>query len=219
MTGTISGDADLHLIESLRWDGRLHRLDLHLARMAGSAERLGFTFDGSDVRRRVSKIVAGLAGDRLRKIRVVLGRAGDVEVEAVEVEPLREPVPTLLVDVRADPDDELLYHKTDRRRLYEEARARAVRGGYREALLRNTRGEVTEGSFTSLFVRRGGRWYTPPVSSGLLPGVYRGVLLDRLEGAEERALRPADLAEADSVWLCNSVRELKRAKVTLPDGE
>lgn len=186
--------------------------------MAASARHFGYPFSEEEARRRLSGLVAGLEAGSRRKIRLTLGPNGGLEAEAVEVEPLTEPVPTLLAESRVDPENEWLYHKTDRRGFYEEARARAARRGCREALLRNTRGEVTEGTFTNLFIRSGGAWYTPPVSSGLLPGVYRGALLERIEGAEERELTPADVASAEGVWLCNSVRGLLRARVELEDA-
>lgn len=209
---------DVRLIESLRWDGRLHRADLHLGRMEGSARSLGFRFDAPGAGEALGRAADRLEGDRPRKVRMTLGREGDLEIDVVEIDPLPEPVPVLLVDERVDPEDELLYHKTDRRRLYDGTRQRAERRGYREVVFRNTRGEVTEGSFTNVFVRQGDVWYTPPVSCGLLPGVGRAELLERLEGAEERVLRPADVASADSVWLCNSVRGMKRARLAV-EGE
>lgn len=158
-------------------------------------------------------LVDGLDGERLRKVRVTLGPEGALAGEVVDVDPMTEPVPVLLTDVRVDPADEALYHKTDRRALYDRTRRRASQWGFREVLFRNTRGEVTEGSFTNLFVRSAGRWSTPPVSAGLLPGIYRRQLLRRLDEAGERTLDPTDLASADEVWLCNSVRGRKRARV------
>lgn len=215
MTPAEGEGADVRLIESLRWDGRLHRPGIHLARMDRSARSLGFRFDAAAASEALSRATDRLEGDRLRKVRMTLGREGDLEIDAVEIDPLPDPVPALLVDERVDPDDELLYHKTDRRRLYDGTRRRAERRGYREVVFRNTRGEITEGSFTNVFVRQGDAWYTPPVSCGLLPGVGRAELLERLEGAVERVLRPADLAAADSVWLCNSVRGMMRARLTV----
>lgn len=217
MTRLADGPA-FRLVESLRWDGRLHRVDRHLRRMGRSAERFQRPFDPVEARERLSRLGAGLEGGTLRKVRLTLAPDGALEAEAVEVAPLPDPVPVLLTDVRVDPEDELLYHKTDRRRVYREARERATDRGHREALLRNVRGEVTEGSFTSLFVRSGDAWSTPPVTSGLLPGVYRAVLLEELEGAAERALTPEDVASADAVWLCNSVRGRMRARVALDEG-
>lgn len=207
----------LRLLESFRWDGRLHRVDRHLRRLASSARHFGYPFDEAEIRRRLADAVGGLPGDALRKVRLSLGPDGRPAVEATEVETPPEPVPVLLTDVRTVPDDELLYHKTDRRRTYERTRKRAVEAGFWEVVFLNTRGEVTEGSFTNVFVQAGASWYTPPIDCGLLPGIFREVILETRDGAEERVLGPDDLLSADAVWLCNSVRGLQRARVS-PGG-
>ena len=60
-----------------------------------------------------------------------------------------------------------LAHKTSDRAFHDEARAAS---GAFEILFRDEAGFLTEGSFTSLFVERGGRLLTPPLARGLLPG-------------------------------------------------
>ena len=98
-------------------------------------------------------------------------------------------------------------HKTSDRAAYDEARAAA---GAFEVLFTDAEGFLTEGSFTSLFVERGGRLLTPPLARGLLPGVLRARLIE--EGrAEEAELTPDDLAGGFLVG--NSVRGLIRARL------
>jgi para-aminobenzoate synthetase/4-amino-4-deoxychorismate lyase len=71
-------------------------------------------------------------------------------------------------------------------------------------------GFLTEGSFTSLFVKRGGRLLTPPLSRGLLPGILRQRLIE--EGkAEEADLVAADLD--NGLWIGNAVRGLIPARL------
>jgi para-aminobenzoate synthetase/4-amino-4-deoxychorismate lyase len=83
----------------------------------------------------------------------------------------------------------------------------------------NERGELTEGSFTNLFVERGGLLLTPPVSCGLLDGTLRRALLaDPARPAAEAVLYPEDLDTADRVYLGNSVRGLMRAEMLGPQG-
>lgn len=204
----------LRLVESLRWDGRLHRVDRHLRRLEATAGHFGHPFDEAEIRRRLDEAVAGLSRDPVRKVRLGLGPDGELTVETTAVETPPEPVRVRLSDVRTDPDDELLYHKTNRRRTYERERRRAADAGFWEVLFLNRRGEVTEGSFTNVFVETGASWYTPPVSCGLLPGVLRQVVLETRREAEERVLRPEDLLSADGVWLCNSVRGTVRARIS-----
>ena len=71
-------------------------------------------------------------------------------------------------------------------------------------------GMVTEGSFTNVFVERGGRLATPPLSRGLMPGLLRARLI-----AEGKAVE-AEVSEADlagGFLIGNSVRGLIRAEL------
>ena len=76
---------------------------------------------------------------------------------------------------RADP---LLRHKTTRRADYDRGWREAEAQGAFDTLFFNERGELTEGGRSNVFVKLEGRWWTPPIASGVLPGVMRGVLLD-----------------------------------------
>jgi Amino-transferase class IV len=61
----------------------------------------------------------------------------------------------------------------------------------------NERGELTERRRSNVFVNVDGHWWTPPVSSGLLPGVTRSVVLDDpARSSAERVLTRKDLARA-----------------------
>ena len=74
-----------------------------------------------------------------------------------------------------------------------------------DVLLVNDRGELTESSIANVAVKLEGTWFTPPVASGCLPGVYRDVLLE--EGQiVERPIRVAELDSCEGIALLNSVR-------------
>jgi para-aminobenzoate synthetase/4-amino-4-deoxychorismate lyase len=105
-----------------------------------------------------------------------------------------------------DPGSPWLYHKTTRRRVYEEARA--SRPDCDEVLLWNERGEVTECSTANVVVEAGGVRLTPPVSCGLLPGVERARVL--AEGrAVEAVVGRADLRQGQRLWLASSLRGVR----------
>lgn len=81
------------------------------------------------------------------------------------------PKPTwiLTIDTAPTPTSPHTLLKTTHRAHYDAARARSVpaaptpAGNLHEVLLWNSVGEMTEGSFTSAYFYRGGRWVTPPV--------------------------------------------------------
>jgi branched-chain amino acid aminotransferase len=89
---------------------------------------------------------------------------------------------------------------------------RAHERGLDEVILLNERGEVAECTSANIFAVQGPRVWTPPLSSGCLPGVTRAVLLEeiRVAGLEiaEKILLPADLEDADEVFVTSTTREL-----------
>ena len=108
--------------------------------------------------------------------------------------------------------DPFLFHKTTRRELYDrEWQHYNETLGADEVLYLNERGELAEGSRTTIFVERDGRLLTPPLASGLLPGTLRAELL-ATGRAHEAVLTRADLEQADVAYLGNSVRGLLRAE-------
>jgi branched-chain amino acid aminotransferase len=90
----------------------------------------------------------------------------------------------------------------------QEARAH----GADEAILLNTRGSIACASVSNVFAVRQGRLETPPVSDGALPGTMRALVLTLAKEAGlagvECPLNVEDLAEADEVFLTNSIRPM-----------
>ena len=84
-----------------------------------------------------------------------------------------------------------------------QARREARLAGAEEALLRSSSGEFCCGATSNLLVQRQGRWLTPPLSSGCLPGVMRGRLLEL--GLAEEAQLEASPAAGERWLLINSL--------------
>ena len=214
------------LIETLLWrpGGGFWLLPDHLERLAASAHHFNFVYDEAKLISLLGRIDAALP-QSAQRVRVALDREGGLALDFAACAPpvctsLRgvvrpeascalETAACGLADASVDSDDLFFYHKTSRRRLYDRARRRAAKRGCLDLLFCNERGEVTEGSITNVFIRRGETFLTPPISCGLLPGVLRGHLLQH-EGdlLREAVLTIADLRGADAIYLGNSVRGL-----------
>jgi branched-chain amino acid aminotransferase len=84
--------------------------------------------------------------------------------------------------------------------------------GFDETILLNERGEVAECTSANIFAAEGRRVWTPPLSSGCLPGVTRELLLHeiRVPGytVEEQTLTPADLERAAEIFVTSTTRNL-----------
>ncbi|MDN7581050.1 bifunctional anthranilate synthase component I family protein/class IV aminotransferase [Burkholderia orbicola] len=194
-----------------RADGIRH-LDRHLARLQRSADAFGFRFDADALRREIDARCAALDGDGAYRMKLTLAKDGTIEIVAAPLKPLPAgPIGVLLASAHGfaptRASDALLLHKTTRRAEYDRAwQAAEALGGF-DMLFVNERGEVTEGGRSNLFVKLDGQWVTPPLASGVLPGVMRGVLLDdRAFGAVECVVTRDDLARAQGLLLTNALR-------------
>ncbi|MBU9152021.1 aminodeoxychorismate synthase component I [Burkholderia multivorans] len=202
-----------------RADGIRH-VDRHLARLQRSADAFGFRFDADALRRAIDARCAALDGDGPYRMKLSLAKDGTLDIVAAALKPL--PAGPVRVWLAADhgfaptrANDALLLHKTTRRADYDRAwQAAEALGGF-DMLFVNERGELTEGGRSNLFVKLDGQWVTPPLASGVLPGVMRAVLLDDPAfGAVERIVTRDDLSRAQALLLTNALRGALDAVLT-----
>ncbi len=101
-------------------------------------------------------------------------------------------------------DRRWLCHKTTHRVIYDEMQAYKPEWAW-DVVLWNASGELTEGTIGNIALELDGVWYTPPVSSGLLPGIARQCAINDLK-LKERVLYVHDIKRATRcVWM-NSLR-------------
>jgi para-aminobenzoate synthetase/4-amino-4-deoxychorismate lyase len=205
------------LYETLRSDadGSLRHLDRHLRRLAASADYFGFAHEEAAVVGALERAVAAVAG-RPGRVRVAVDRRGRADAGATTLVDAPGPV-RLAVDRDApvDPTDPMLFHKTSLRARYDDARARHPDA--EDVLLVNDRGEITESTIANVAVRLDGRWVTPPIDAGLLPGVGREVALEEGWLVEGR-VTVDDLDRADAIELVSDVRGRRPATIAAGAG-
>lgn len=203
---------DFSLIETLRWqpDAGFLRLDQHLRRLSRSADALGFR-PPQDAKGKLQKEVSG---DVPLRVRLVMTYRGKMEVTASPFEPVPEETVWRLkvAKTKLQSEDSLFRHKTTRREPYEAARAEFSKEEADEVILLNERGEVCEGTITNIFAEAAdGMLLTPPLTSGLLPGVLRAELI-RERRARGEVLKLDDLRHR-KLFVGNSLRGLIRAEL------
>jgi para-aminobenzoate synthetase/4-amino-4-deoxychorismate lyase len=147
-----------------------------------------------------------------QRTRLLLDKTGKLTFEAKSFQPSesRLPIKVALAKAPINSNDIFIFHKTTHRAVYDSARREFP--DCDDILLYNERGELTEFTVGNLIVEMDGKFFTPPVSCGLLPGAFRAHLLETGQ-VEERILRAADLKDCKKIFLVNSVR--KWQKVTL----
>lgn len=207
--GTFVADTrDFDLIETMRFDplGGIALLDSHLTRLKLSADALGFALDRHAARNELQAATFRIY--QSRRVRLMLSRTGKMAVEITALHPTPEgPVAVAAAPLPVRADDFRLQHKTSDRTFYTLAREQA---GTFEVALVDPDGFVTEGSFTTIFIKGDGMLLTPPLSRGLLPGVMRGELIER-GMAKEADLRVDDLKQG--FFIGNASRGLLPAQL------
>jgi para-aminobenzoate synthetase/4-amino-4-deoxychorismate lyase len=208
--------AEFSLIETMLWNGAYPMLELHLDRLMDSADYFDFACEREEVRKALDAHAHAFEDNAARKVRLLLDREGQLSITS---EVLLSPVDNSRIGrvriarERTNPSDPMLFHKTTHRPLYAAAFQQAACDGFDDALFFNLRGELTEAAISSVFIEKEGRLLTPPVECGLLAGVYRRHLLETRTDIEERILYEDDLRNADTIYLANAVRGLRRVRV------
>jgi para-aminobenzoate synthetase/4-amino-4-deoxychorismate lyase len=210
----LSASAAFELFETLLWDPTVGFTYLaeHLNRLKRSANFFGWQCTLSQVAESL-KIFSQGAPTTSHRVRVFLNSRGQCRIDASDLVSLPSAYRISLACDPIDSGDISLCHKTTSRKAYDNAVARDPTA--HDVLLWNERGEITESRIANIAIRSRGEMFTPPVSSGLLPGVYRAQLIK--EGVlKERVLVLKDIELADEVFLLNSVRGMW--SVTLCDA-
>ncbi|SFG05755.1 4-amino-4-deoxychorismate lyase [Palleronia marisminoris] len=198
--------AGLRVIETLRLSpsGPV-RADRHLARMARTCTALGFQFDEAEARR----VLAEALGCADLRARLTVGANG-LQLTCAPLLPIPDDWTVALASKRVVAGDPWRAVKTTHRGIYDAAR-KEMPTNVDELIFLNDRGEVAEGTITNVFVERGGKLVTPPVSSGALPGILREELLDKGRAVVDE-LAPDDLRRG-RVYCGNSLRGLIPARL------
>lgn len=182
----------------LNANGEIPRADRHEKRLAAAVgDKLA------------SDVFQHLEPNKRSDMRVrAIVRNGILNTQSTALKDLPTPVKLALSRYPLTPKVQTTDVKTTARDFYDGERERiCALNSADEVIFQNADGQICEGSFTSLFIKKDGKLLTPKRSCGLLPGILREGLLD--EGKViEAILSMEDLKHADNIFVGNSLRGL-----------
>lgn len=223
--GTLHG---LGLFETLlAIDGAPVFSDRHLARLQQACARLGWPLAIPDFHETAVELLArnGLTAGRARiRLAITAGSGpihdltpGDDRLVWMTALPAAEPPASLTACLSPWPRNERSSLAGMKCASYAEnliALDHARRLGFNEAIFSNTVGHLCEAATANLFMVIDGKLFTPPSASGCLPGITREVVIElatELEiPCEERNLSPAELPQAEEIFLTSSLSGVTR---------
>lgn len=83
--------------------------------------------------------------------------------------------------------------------------ALARKKGFDEIICSNEGDEISEGAVSNFLFRIDGKWATTPLSSGVLPGIQRGIVIERC-GVSVKQIFKSDLARVDAAFVISSLK-------------
>lgn len=192
------------LLESLKLeDGKYPLLRYHLARLKDSLSYFNFPGNIPEIAQELMALAKKYPTGTY-KIRLLLDGNGQTELQTQKISAIKEPVNCMLAASAVDSRNPFLFHKTTHREIYDKASDKLPDNVF-SVLLWNENQHLTEFTIGNVVIEKNGRFFTPPVSCGLLAGTFRQQLLDQ-KLIEEKVIHKEELKDCDAIWLVNSVR-------------
>jgi len=217
--GILVGDGVFETIKAVR--GQAFALTRHLDRLAASAAGLGLPEPDLDaIRQGTLDVLAGAPQWDLARIRITYtsgegplgsdrGTSGSTAIVAVaEQRPFPATGDVSGVPWPRNERGALSGLKTTSYGDNAKALAYAHERGGAEAIFGNLAGDLCEGTGANVFVVRGGRLITPPLSSGCLAGITRALVLEWV-GGEETDVPLEEFASAEEAFLTSTTRDVQ----------
>jgi branched-chain amino acid aminotransferase len=181
-------------------DGNPISLNKHMRRALDSARELGITMPSEEILR--DELVSVLSGNRyaVGRLRICFWK-GSFLVTHHEYEELTEPARVNFRSETVHGSVHKQFPYDDRFEILESAKDE----GFDDSILFNKKNEVTETAVSNLVMRIADQWVTPPITSGLLPGVVRGIAIEECS-VKVRPVHISEIPEIESAFLVSSLR-------------
>jgi branched-chain amino acid aminotransferase len=181
-------------------DGKPIALARHMRRAINSALELGITLpDEESIRVQLSEVLGSqkFAAGRLR----LCFADGIFHISHAEYEELQSPSN---LNFYNETVPGLIHKKFPYGHRFAILKS-AQDEGFDDSILFNAKNEITETAVSNLVFRIEGAWVTPPITSGVLPGIVRAVAIEEC-GVSVRPIHISEVPEIQSGFLVSSLR-------------
>lgn len=202
------------LFETVLWNKRLIYIEDHMKRLKKSAHFFNYPFFVDKANHLLKEINKTVKDKTRQKVRLFLNAKGSLRWDSYPIEEYRwrGKAPIFFSKDAIDEKNIFLYHKTTHRPWYDEAMNAIRKRNCYDMIFINSKGEITEGARTNIFVKKGGIFYTPPLSCGLLDGILRQTLI-RQKKCFEKTFTLQEVRNAEALYCGNSVRGLQEVQL------
>jgi branched-subunit amino acid aminotransferase/4-amino-4-deoxychorismate lyase len=181
-------------------DGKVLELTRHMRRALDSTQSLGLKMPPEEFLRREIKLTIQEKPQNIGRLRICFFAEG---IHISHEEYVESPVP-LRLTLHSETINGLSYKKfpyDERFAILNSAKSQ----GYDDAILFNSKNEITESAVSNLIFKIADQWVTPPITSGVLPGIIRGLAIEKC-GVKVRPIHVSEIPEIDSALSLASLR-------------
>lgn len=189
--------------ETLRTeDGRVAELGRHMRRALTASSALSIAMPDEELIRREIIRVISENPHAVGRLRICFSNSGLTVTHDLFEDSSEDGFLTFSPHTsKAEGEQFKKYPYDARYEIVDEARAH----GFDDAIIFNKQNNVTETGLSNIAFHLEGKWVTPPISAGILPGVMRAVAIERC-GVEVRNIHITEVPESSGVLLLSSLK-------------
>lgn len=191
------------IFETMRTEhNKIAELGRHMRRALSSASYFGFALpDEESLRSEFAKVI-GEEEYPIGRLRVCFSK-DDYLLSYSQY--LEEAEPARLTFHSTTSQAYGLQHKTYPYDSHFAVLDEALMYGFDDAIVFNSRNEITETAIANIALFIKGRWVTPPITAGVLPGVMRAVAIERCD-VDVAPVHISEVTSCDAALLLNSLK-------------
>lgn len=183
-------------------DGLIFALHRHHCRAKEVAEKLGFEIPSEDFVAQQSYQLVKAEEFKLARLRWHFDKAGEFTISYVPFEDPTAPAKLKIIDKRSS-DYEIKNKEYPYQNLQMLEKVKTE--GFDDGIIVTEDGHLAETTIASLLLKIDGTWVTPPLSSGILNGIVRALVLEA-SLAKVRRIALSDITKVESGLLLTSLR-------------
>lgn len=167
------------IFETMKYSkGKIFLLNLHMKRLKAAANYFLFNYNSGMIKSELKNLIQQL-GNNTKIIKMSLNKEGELKFEIRHYKNSVGKIKIAISKSVVDSQNPFQYFKTTNRELYNNEYQTYSSKGFFDVIYFNQIGELVEGAITNIFIKKKNILFTPPVESGLLPGVYRNYLIKK----------------------------------------
>jgi para-aminobenzoate synthetase / 4-amino-4-deoxychorismate lyase len=192
-------------------NGIFYFLEEHIERLKRSSLFLFGHFDEVNIRKKLQ--ILPPKPQLNFKLKVIYLESREINLEWSEVKKKQFQYKIKISEKIVHSNELFLYHKTSIRSMYDEEYHKN-KEFFDDIIFTNEKGEITEGCISNIFIFSEGIYFTPPITSGILKGIFRSKLLGKFPKIfKEKIITKKMLLESNKIFICNSVRGVVKVKL------